>query len=265
MTEKRLFFGWEVQAPWPETLPFGRHLDEAHRHLTLAFLGKTNYSELAQALSAFPTPPFSIGYMGYFDQCLFLPEKHPHVVAWHIEWFNNGAQLQTFYEMVVQWLHDKGFPVDIRHGFMPHVTLARSPFHSRAWRKQFSPLPLMIKDLHLYESIGNLKYTPLWSLRLLSPFEEREHMADIAFLIRGLSFDQLYRNGACALAFHFPPFLSYIHNPPKMSSLEEVVMELNQIVTRADQEIGCPFKAVSYHSTLETIDGCMNWEMIIDV
>ena len=37
--QKRLFFGFEVKAPWPQGLPKGRILKEDQRHITIAFLG----------------------------------------------------------------------------------------------------------------------------------------------------------------------------------------------------------------------------------
>jgi 2'-5' RNA ligase len=263
--EKRLFFGWEVHAPWPEKLPSGRLLDENHRHLTLAFLGKTNYPGLAQTLSDFPHPPFRMSSVGYFDRCLLLPEKHPHVAAWHICWSENKELIESYYEQLTQWLQLKGFPADRKAGFLPHVTLARSPFHPRAWRNQFSPLPVMMKDIHLYESLGHSKYNSLWSLPLLSPFEEIEHTADRAYLVRGLNFTQLYTHGAYALAFNFPPLLPFIHSPEEIDSLEKVIAELNLVVGNADREVGCPFKAVSYHIHLKTEEHHMEWEMIVDV
>ncbi len=263
--ERRLFLGWEVYAPWPERFPYGRLLNEEHRHMTVAFLGQTNYPKIVAALAHIPSPPFAIGAAGYFDQCLLLPPKHPHVVAWHATWFDKNHPLPSFYSTLVEWLKKEEIPVDLRHGFTPHVTLARSPFRAKAWLQQFSPLPFFTKDFHLYESLGHSKYISLWNLPMLSPFEEIEHTADIAYQIRGRDFTQLFHNGASALAFTFPPLIPYISPIETIDSLEKVVMELNQIVLRADQEIGTPFKAVSYHSHLEIINDLLHWEMIVDV
>lgn len=262
---KRLFFGIAVNAPWPEDLPHGRLLDEQHRHLTLAFLGNIDYTKLEEIRSDFPTPPFKVGFVAKFDQCLFLPPKHPRVVAWHIEWLEENKELVHFYEKVIKWLQENGLQPDLRHDFTPHVTLARSPFNEKVWRKNFHPLPLILKDIHLYESVGNLTYTPLWSFPILSPFEEMEHTADIAYLIRGETFEHLFQHAQIALAFNFPPLLPYLQKDKKISSLDEVIMELNHVVSYADQEVGCPFKAVSFHSHLETKENIMHWEMIIDV
>ena len=54
------------------------------------------------------------------------------------------------------------------------------------WLDHFTPLPFFVKAIHLYQSLGNLQYQSLWESPLLSPFEELEHTADIAFLIRGM-------------------------------------------------------------------------------
>src|SRR5437868_6914258 len=93
---KRVFFGCEVTAPWPTQLPPGRVLDPTHRHMTLAFLGETRYDRLQEILPGFPTPPFSVGLAGEFNRCLFLPERHPHVVSWHMRYLDDAAPLRTF-------------------------------------------------------------------------------------------------------------------------------------------------------------------------
>lgn len=90
-------------------------------------------------------------------------------------------------------------------------------------------------------------------------------MADIAYQVRGASFDQLYHHGALALAFEFPSLLPYLKPKENLTGLEAVIRELNLLVSAVDQEIGAPFKAVSLHSHLEIENEVMQWRMIIDV
>lgn len=263
--QKRLFFGLEAHAPWPEQLPQGRVLDEPQRHLTLAFLGNSDYTQLKEALSTFPTPPFKVGFVGKFDQCLFLPPRHPRVVAWHVDFLEQPSVLVQFYETFIHWLQEKGFSPDTRHSFTPHVTLARAPFNERVWKKKFFSLPLYLKDLHLYESKGNLNYESLWSFPLIAPFEEISHTADVAYWVSGENFDQLYRHAQVALAYSFPEILPFLKKQNGISNLDDVIISLNELVAYVDQEISCPFKAVSFHSHLEIRDNILYWEMIIDV
>jgi RNA 2',3'-cyclic 3'-phosphodiesterase len=37
------------------------------------------------------------------------------------------------------------------------------------------------------------------------------------------------------------------------------------MVTASDVEVGCPFKAVSYHGEIHESNGLLQWEMIVDV
>lgn len=265
--ERRLFLGFGVEAPWPKDLPLGRLLEESQRHITLAFLGQTNFAKLYQSLSLFPKPSFQIGLVGQFDQCLLLPRQHPNVIAWHVKWLENATPLLSFQKTLMGWLQQQGFsPLHPEREFLPHVTLCRHSFIAKDWLRSFTPLPLLIKDIHLYESLGHSKYESRWHYRLKPAFEEMEHTADIAFWIRGTDFQQLYDHAQVALAFKYPPLLSYFSPGQKDLNLETIVMNLNDMIAKADQEIGCPIKAISFHDKLiEEEPNVLTWEMIVDV
>lgn len=265
--QKRLFFGLEVDAPWPEKLPQGRLLDTAHRHITLAFLGEVDFPKLEPLLqSAFPKPNFQVGLVGCFDDVLFLPPRHPHVAAWHVLWLDDQKELACYQKNCSEWLMRQGFDPHMRGEFLPHVTICRSPFEKKQWEKAFKPLPMFISNIHLYESLGGLKYEPLWSFPLKPPFMEIDHTADIGFRIFGENLTQIFRHAKIALAFAFPALLPYIKKEDQIENFENVIIALNQIVSKADGEIGCPFKAVSFHGDLKEIENkILEWEMIIDV
>lgn len=264
---KRVFFALEVAAPWPEKLPSGRLLDAAHRHMTLAFLGQTDYSKLQESLLRFPFPPFRVGFVGKFHEIVFLPPRHPHVVAWKVQWLDDTLALEPYQKALLAWLLNEGFAPDLQHEkFLPHVTICRSPFNLRQWEKTFRVLPMMSKGLHLYESIGSLRYVPLWSCPLLPPFEELEHTADIAYRIRGENLRQIKDHAYMALAFNCPEMLSfYPENCHPSETIEDIIIELNKTVALLDQHIGSPYKAVSFHGDIKEEEGILTWEMIVDV
>ena len=260
----RLFFGAEVEAPWPTELPPGRIIQEENRHLTFAFLGNCSLSALKNHLSSLPMPHFSITPIGRCDRLLLLPEKEPRVVSYHVLWMTKQVELDFFQRGLKSWLKEKGYPVDSRDS-LSHITLAREPFDEKEWKEAFFPLPLMLKKIHLYESVGNLCYTPVWTHALSLAFEELDHTADIAFCIRGEDLFQLHLHAHIALSFKFPPFLSY-WTPTSPQSLSLLVRDLNRSIALADQQEGCPFKAVSLHGDImETAQNRLEWEMIVDV
>lgn len=262
--KKRLFFALEVMAPWPLHLPSGRIIHEDQRHVTLAFLGDVSYSPLEKQLAEIPLPAFSLGLVGEFDQPLFLPEKRPHVAAWHVNWLSQQNALIEYQKSLVHWLQAIGYSTD-RRPLLSHVTLARTPFNILEWKKAFALLPCMAYRLHLYESLGNSNYQPIWTHTLQAPFEEIEHTADIAFLIRGKNYEELYTHALTALAFRFPPILRELHEET-IGSLEKLIAILNEKICKLDATIGCPFKALSFHGKLQPIAGhLLEWEMIVDV
>lgn len=265
LESKRMFFGIETIAPWPSSFPEGKLLEEKDRHITLAFIGNADVASLKEALCFFPSPSFKIGIVGKFIKPLFLPEKKPRLVAYEPVWLEDTQELMTYQKTVSSWLKEHRFFPDNRHPFNPHVTVCRHPASINEWKKVFAPLPLFLGDIHLYESLGNSRYASLWSYPLLAPFVEKEHTADIAFDIRGKTLTALYHHASIALCFTFPPLLNYLLPPNSFCGIEDVIIKLNEIVAYADQEIGIPFKAVSFHGNLTQKEDLFYWEMFIDV
>jgi 2'-5' RNA ligase len=180
--KQRLFLGMEIYAPWAVTWPGGRLLEESSRHVTLVFLGSVLLEEVNFILRAFPTPLFSLGPVGLFDQCLFLPKQKPRAAAWHIVW--QELSILSFQEELARWLRENGFAIS-RKPWFPHATLCRQPFEEAKWKESFQKLPCYAGTIHLYEHAGSLKYKSHWSWPLFSPFQEIEHAADIAFHVYG--------------------------------------------------------------------------------
>ena len=182
------------------------------------------------------------------------------MVAWH-----GVLPVEQISDYVVElnsWLKGHGIDTDLKLPWLPHVTLARSPFNISEWERGFVPLPFYFDTLHLYESLPGLHYKPIWSKALIAPIEELEHTADLAFHINGETEDELYNNAFTALSFHFPPLLDYRQPPPQ--NFAEIVSTLNYALALADAEKGCPFKAVSHHGELHKKPH-LHWEMIVDV
>ncbi len=150
--------------------------------------------------------------------------------------------------------------------WLANLTLCRKPFDAKAWEASFTKLPFLVEFCALYKSIGDLNYEKLWEKKWVLPFEKLPHTADLAYIIRGSSYPILFKHAQIALAFTHPPVLTY--NPQDASSvqsLDDVIALLNSIVTEEDTRVGCPLKAVSYHSALQNKGNLMEWEMIIDV
>jgi len=245
------FFGLKVRSPWPSQWPEGRLLDEANRHYTLVFLGNCS----APQKNEIELPSFVLGPCGLFTKVLFLPKRHPHVVAWEVKW------LEPF-------LRDHEGQICRRFGketsSIPHVTIARSPKTFHLWKEAFQILPLYAESLHLYESLGYSQYQSVWEHPFIAPFEEIEHTADVAFCVRGENFHNLYVNAFIALCFHCPEVAPFWQDA-EVNSVAEIVMALNRIVSVADTERGCPLKAVSFHGHARKREQFLEWEMIIDI
>jgi hypothetical protein len=83
------------------------------------------------------------------------------VATWHVRFLDDG-QLGLYQQNLGRFLASLGYQLDERP-FLPHVTLARRPFRAIEWEEAFKPLPCWVEAIHLYESLGNLTYKPIWS------------------------------------------------------------------------------------------------------
>ncbi len=257
MNDKKLFVAAEIEAIWPQDFPAGRILDEENRHLTLAFLGSTSLSPVLEKIKTISLPS-SIGPAGYCTRWSFLPSDHePRIVAADIEPPNF---MQADQKLIAHALH-----VQETRQFFPHITVSRGAIDVEAWKKFSCQIPFYVKAIALWESLGNSHYQSLWRHSFIPPFEEIEHTADIAFLIRGNNFYELYLHAQLALAFKFPPLVHYFSGEKKFPSLDTVIAALNELIARTDLAIGVPFKAVSYHDEMIYHANHLEWKMIVDV
>ncbi|MCB1111333.1 MAG: hypothetical protein H7A37_10730 [Chlamydiales bacterium] len=172
MTTKRVFFAFDAHAPWKKQEPKGRLIRHSDRHVTVAFLGNIDYEALEPLLAEIPIPDMRIGPIGIIDYPLFLPNSdHPHVFAAHVDWLTPG--IDEYRNRLTGWLIEHGYA--IAHAdtpWLPHTTYCRKPFDSEEWQKQFAPMPLYSTALHLYESLPQLCYEPIWSHHFLPPISK---------------------------------------------------------------------------------------------
>ena len=264
--KKRLFFAFDVISPWPEKLPEGKIIPPKMRHLTLVFLGETNFSLLKKELKNMPLPKFLIAPTGIFDQCYFLPKRGKNVVAWHMQCLEKEDFIKTYQKDLQKWAEEKELCKKKEKDFFSHVTLCRKPFLPNDWKKAFSPLPFAIKSLHLYESLGHSKYVSLKKWSFLSPFEGIFHTADVSYKIRGDDIFSLHLHAQISLSFYFPPIIQFFTPIKKREKIEDVIIDLNALISITDAKIGCPIKAISLHGQIKKIkDNILEWEMILDV
>lgn len=221
--EKVLFFGLEIEAPWPLHLPAGRHIQEKERHMTLAYLGKRSLSKVLGLASTMPKPSFSIGPTGFFDKCLFFPKSHSRCTAWHIAWPSQKPFL-SYCTMLTHYLQQYSIMQKERKNFCPHVTICRRPFVAAEWEKAFRPLPLFCTAIHLYESLGNSLYQSHWKHAFTHPFEKN----GTSFTIRGNTPSELHTNAKTALAFSFPDLTPCLATGKAITSLEESISDINR-------------------------------------
>lgn len=259
--QKRLFIGFSIDCPWPQMMPAGRVLKEEHRHITLVFMGQAPFEKTIEVLNDLPIP-FKIGLAGQFNRCLLLPPQQPQVLAWNVDWFENGKDLLGFWRDLKDLLKAHNLPLVDHKGFLPHVTMARAPFIVKDWEKSFTPLPFIVKKLHLYESVASIHYEPLLTFTLKSPIEQ---LTKNSVMLRGKDLEQLYVNAQVALSFIHLGFLPFISNEMPSDNLLEIKFDIERKIDSAQDVIKGAFKTVVFPDgyTLEE-DDTLSWIMHIE-
>ncbi len=264
--DKRVFFGFEIEVFWIELPKEKKIISENNRHITLLFLGKNDVNEINKYLNELPSCNFEIGPVGYFNKCLFLPPKHPRLIAYQADFFEKNKFIRDFQKKLFDFFKKKNFLVKQNNNFLPHVTICRNDFDKQVWKNSFKFLPLFIKSFNFYESLGSSEYKTLWKKDFIEPFEEIKHTADIAFIVKGKNYTDLLFNSFIALSFKSLDFLLYYKELKEVNSIDDVIINLNDIVTKAEIDgLYIPFKAISFHANIEKKDDILNWEMIVDV
>lgn len=257
---RRLFFAFEVTTPANLKLPPGRLLAEKERHITLAFLGEVDYNLLQLHLDRLPKPDFTDGFVGEFTEVAFFPPSHPRAVVWKAIFHRKERAIRAFQQKLTDWLRVIGFPpTDPDREWVPHVTLCRAPFDSHKWSENFEPRPFMITKFHLYESIGDLRYHPLWTYTLLPPFEEQE---DDVIKIRGHNPLELVDHAQVALALRFPVIWEFIKQTSPSPGTLEAIQCLNSSISSANAKYGLNLKSVeSVESFKQHDEKSLEWRI----
>ncbi len=200
------------------------------------------------------------------DGWSLLPERHPHVLALHTPLVTQRLQTEQLRRDCAQAF---GLQQPILHegekegswDWLPHVTVSRDPEKVPVG----SSLPLVCGDLHLYESLPDRVYQPIYSWAIPPAFEEFEHLADRAYRCRGSSWAELCLALLWALAQEVPRLVEEAPRCASVRSHPDAVALLNQILSEADAKGPIPWKAVTFHGTIQQQTFPWVWEVVIDV
>ncbi|QVL57301.1 MAG: hypothetical protein KFB93_07945 [Simkaniaceae bacterium] len=255
--EKRLLFGFEVHAPWPEALPDIKTLKAKNRHLTLLFFGDTSYKKIHEHIRYMTKPSFRVGPVAISDSCLCLPNRSPDIITWHVESFGDDP-IDEYQRVIHDYFLEKGYDLE-RKKFIKHITLGKSIALKKQIKKAFSPLPLYFTNLHLYESLHGDRYEPIWTYDLLPPFEEKE---EGHFILYGESFQQVFLNAQIALAFKFPALVPFLDPNYKVRNLHDGGIRLTTIINQAFREAKVPIEKATFPDSGQEEKGLLTWDLI---
>lgn len=262
MEEKRMFFGLSVSSQWPDSFPNAKIIKANMRHITLAFLGSTDFEAIEKDLDSFPKAPFKVGPDGILDKLLLLPENDPNVVAYHAKFIDD--RVESYRKDIVSWLEERSIYKEEKRAFLPHVTIGKKPKKLSQWKDEFSPMPFIVQDICLYESLGNSEFKILWQKPFALPVEEITHTADIAYIIRGQTNQEFFNNAQVALCYADEQMISFIEDK-KVNTFDDVVIELNNLNEKTGEKQEALFKSISFHGSGTDENGFISWEMFVDV
>jgi hypothetical protein len=266
----RCFIGFAVEGPWPaSTLRDPLLLSD--RHLTILFLGQQPLTILLERCRRWHPQLWSAPLL-IAESWLRLPKEDPHVLALSTP---PCTQADTLTHLIDEGraLFDPAPPPEGEIGreegrgqppgrsWLPHVTVSRDP------DQEANPLalPLWCADLHLYRSLPNRTYEPIWTWPIPRAFEEFDHPADRAFRCRGRTWPELALALLWALSQQVPELVQGAARCAQAASQADAVRILNQLLSEADARSPIPWKAVTFHGRVEQHKEGMVWEVVVDV
>ena len=176
MDLKRLFWGFEVHAQWPQFPHDGRIIEPGSRHATMVFLGETDHDILKPFIESY-RPAITSTPTGYFDHIMFLPNKRKaHVISLGGK-INEMTQCMSEVQRIKRGMNALGIKTEERE-WLFHVTVARAPFRQKPqelqklWESALGAqpklhVPFSIASISLYQSMPDLTYKKLHSFPLM--------------------------------------------------------------------------------------------------
>ncbi|NGX56578.1 MAG: RNA 2',3'-cyclic phosphodiesterase [Candidatus Anoxychlamydiales bacterium] len=263
---RKLFFAFEIETIWIDNFKNASVVDKKNRHLTLLFLGENDLNEIKKQLDLMPKLNLLLGSCGYFDKPFFLPKNNSRVAAYNAIFLEDNAKIENYQKNLYSFFLKEEFNLKNEKDFLPHITILRKDFEKKEFEKQFKQTPFYLKSFNLYESLFHSNYKALWKMDYLAPFIELKHTADIAFEVRGKDFDSLLLHSFIALCFKEFKLLKYKKNLKKVSSIDDIIIDLNEILTLMEIDgYQASFKAISFNQKNWVKDNIIYWEMVIDV
>jgi 2'-5' RNA ligase len=263
---KNFFFAFELETIWEDDFKDLKVIDKKNRHLTLLFLGENNFNEIKKYLDQMSNLNIQIGSVGYFEKVIFLPENNPRAAAYKANFLNDELKIKNYQKELISFFKNKEINLKKEKDFLPHVTISRDKFDKKELKNKFIKAPFYIKSFNLYESLFSSNYKSLWKKEYLAPFKEIEHTADIAFEVVGIDCNQLLLNAFTAICFKEFKMLDYINLLKKVSSIDEIIINLNEILTQMEIDgYQAFFKAISLNQKTYKKNNLIFWEMVIDV
>lgn len=257
--EKRLLFGFEAHAPWPEVLPDLKTLKAKHRLLTLLYFGDVSYKKLHDVIRYMPKPPFRVGPVAISDACLCLPNRAPDIITWHVHHFGEDP-INDYQHQIVEYFTQNGYDFE-KKKYIKHITLGKSAALRNEMKKNFRPLPLYFSNLHLYESHKGEQYEPIWTYDLFPPFEEQK---DGQFILYGESFQQVFLNAQIALAFKCPELVPFLDPSYQVRNLQDGGIRLTTILNQAYRAIKIPIENATFPESGKQSKGLLSWPLQVE-
>jgi 2'-5' RNA ligase len=170
MDTRRLFWGFEVHAQWPQFPHDGRIIEPESRHATVVFLGEVDYNILKPFIESY-RPSINSTPTGYFDHIMFLPNKRKARVISLGGKINEMSQCTSEVQRIKRGMDDLGLSTEERE-WLFHVTVARAPFNREIWDNWLATkhplhIPFSLSSISLYQSLPSLTYKKLHSFPLM--------------------------------------------------------------------------------------------------
>ena len=251
-----LFFGFEVQTPFVETLLKDQMGKMQISPLPFLFFQESVCQKVDDLVCKMPEPSFRVGPIALAEAAPSISNHILGNVQLCMKRF--GADLIGPYQKLLRhYFIQEGCQMN-KKNYTKQIFWKGPSLFSQKIEDIFHPFPFYFLNFHLYKRCEKRRYVRIWTHDFLPPFKEVESGN---FILYGESFQQIFLNAQIALSFKFPAFTAFIDDKYRVRNLHDGGVRLMTLIYKVCDAIKIPIRKAIFPDHGKQEKGLLKWDL----